>query len=65
MHKIPPIAGPGVQVQADLMDVRSHSKDNDGVADLLNIVTVFSKKSLVSPNQKQIRSVRDQSVVKE
>ena len=52
------VSGPGVQVQADLMDVRSHSKDNDGVAYLLNIVDVFSKKARSLP----IKSKSAQSV---
>lgn len=53
------VSGPGVQVQADLMDVRSHSDDNDGVTFLLNIVDVFSKRAWSIP----LRSKSAQAVV--
>ena len=42
-------SGVFVQAQADLMDVRSHIKHNDGVAFLLTIIDVFSRKAWVFP----------------
>lgn len=39
------VSGPGDQLQADLMDVRSHSDENDGVSYILTAVDVFSKKA--------------------
>ena len=37
------VRGPGVQVQADLMDVSSHAEHNDGIRFLLTIVDAFSR----------------------
>ena len=37
------VAGPHEQIQADLMDVRSHKDANDGTTFLLTTVDVFSK----------------------
>ena len=41
--------GPGVQMQADLMDVRSHSDANDGVKFLLTCIDVFSRRAWAEP----------------
>ena len=43
------VSGPGVQLQADLMDVSSHADDNDGVKFLLTAVDVFSKRAWAVP----------------
>ena len=43
------VAGPGEQLQADLMDVSSHSMANDGVKFLLTVIDVFSKKAWAIP----------------
>ena len=54
------VAGPGVQVQANLMDVRSHAKNNDGVTYLLNIVDLFSKNARSLPiKNKSAQSVTE------
>ena len=41
--------GPEVQFQADLLDVQSHSKDNDGYKYILTVIDVFSKKAWAIP----------------
>ena len=38
-----------IQFQADLLDVQSHSKDNDGFRFLLTVIDVYSKKAWVIP----------------
>ena len=43
------VRGLGVQLQADLMDVRSHREDNDGTTFLLVAIDVFSRKLYVRP----------------
>ena len=43
------VRGPGVQVQADLMDVSSHAEHNDGIRFLLTIVDAFSRFAWVVP----------------
>ena len=43
------VSGVGVQMQADLMDVHSHNKGNDGVNFLLVVVDAFSRKLFVTP----------------
>ena len=43
------VRGPGVQLQADLMDVSSHARGNDGVRFLLTVVDAFSRKAWVTP----------------
>ena len=43
------VAGVGEQLQADLMDVRSHARENDGVTFLLTAVDVFSRRAFVYP----------------
>ena len=51
-HRRPTIvSGPGVQLQADLMDVSSHSHHNDNVKFLLTVVDVFSRLAWVEPLQ--------------
>ena len=51
---------PGVQLQADLMDVSSHSRHNDNVKFLLTVVDVFSRLAWVEPLQsKRGGEVRD------
>ena len=47
--------GLGVQVQADLMDVSSHAKHNDGIRFLLTIVDAFSLFIVGSTSAKQGR----------
>lgn len=43
------VPGPGVQAQADLMDVGNSSEFNDGVKFLLTIVDAFSRKAWAMP----------------
>ena len=43
------VAGVGEQLQADLMDVRSHRAENDGITFLLTMIDVFSRKAWVEP----------------
>jgi hypothetical protein len=43
------VRGVGVQLQADLMDVKSHREDNGGATFLLVAVDVFSRKLYVRP----------------
>jgi hypothetical protein len=43
------VRGPGVQLQADLVDVGSHSRLNRGVKFLLTIVDAFSRRAWVEP----------------
>ena len=42
-HKPTTVSDPGIQLQADLMNVSSHSRHNDYVKCLLTIVGVFSR----------------------
>jgi transposase InsO family protein len=55
------VRGLGVQLQADLMDVRSHREDNDNITFLLVAIDVFSRKLYVRP----IASKSGVDVVKE
>ena len=48
-HRPTIVRGPGVQLQADLMDVRSHSRHNDEVKFLLTAVDVFSRRGWAVP----------------
>ena len=43
------VAGPGDQLQADLIDVKSHAKKNDDYKYLLTIIDVFSKRAWAIP----------------
>ena len=43
------VAGMGEQLQADLMDVRSHASENDGVTFLLTAVDAFSRRGFALP----------------
>jgi hypothetical protein len=43
------VRGPGVQLQADLMDVSSHAEHNDGVKFLLTVVDAFSRLAWAIP----------------
>jgi transposase InsO family protein len=43
------VAGPGEQLQADLIDVRRHARDNDGYGWILTAVDAFSRKAYVAP----------------
>ena len=43
------VAGLGEQLQADLMDVRSHARENDDVTFLLTAVDAFSRRGFVYP----------------
>lgn len=42
-------AEPGVQYQADLLDVQSHSRDNEGYRFILTVIDIFSKKAWAIP----------------
>jgi hypothetical protein len=54
------VSGPGVQLQADLMDVSSHAERNDGVKFLLTVVDVFSRLAWAVPlRDKSGREVSD------
>lgn len=54
------VPGPGVQIQADLIDVRNNAKSNDGINFLLTIIDVFSRKAWVIPiKSKSGRNVAD------
>lgn len=48
-HRPTIVSGPGVQLQADLMDTSSLASDNDNVKFLLTIVDVFSRLAWVQP----------------
>jgi hypothetical protein len=43
------VRGPGVQLQADLMDVSSHAERNDGIKFLLTAVDAFSRRGWAVP----------------
>ena len=43
------VAHEGQQLQADLMDIRNHSRDNDGVNYLLTVVDCFSRRGWAVP----------------
>ena len=43
------VGGSGQQLQADLVDIRQHSKDNEGYTFLLTAVDCFSRKAFVEP----------------
>ena len=43
------VAGPKEQLQADLIDVKSHAKENDDYKYLLTIIDVFSKQAWAIP----------------
>lgn len=45
------VAGPGEQVQVDLMDVSRHAGDNAGTKFLLTAIDVFSRKAWIFPLQ--------------
>jgi hypothetical protein len=54
------VRGPGVQLQADLMDVSSHAERNDGVKFLLTVVDCFSRLAWAVPlRDKSGREVSD------
>ena len=53
------VRGPGVQVQADLVDVGAHASANANVKFLLTIVDAFSRRAWVEP----LRSKRGSEVV--
>ena len=43
------VSGPDQQIQSDLVDVKSHAKDNDNYKYLLTCIDVFSKKAWAFP----------------
>ena len=43
------VAGPNQQLQADLIDVSTHAKDNDNTKFILTVIDVFSKKAWAIP----------------
>lgn len=43
------VNGPGYQLQADLIDVRRHARDNNGHTFILTAIDVFSRKGYATP----------------